>query len=225
MRAAPWLRARFAALLAALAVGLPMGAAAMDSGTAEAEQEAWRFRVYLDEREIGYHDFYLEQSGAMRLLRSEANFEYRLMFLRLFHYEHENTEIWSGDCLASVNSRTDANGQPYRVKGRLQEGRFEVDGSAGESSLPECVMSFAYWNPGFLEQQYLLNTQNGEFLEVDVSAPAAEQISVRGEKRAALRYRLEAGELSLDLWYSDEREWLALESEVRGGRKLRYELR
>ena len=46
----------------------------------------------------------------------------------------------------------------------------------------------------------------------------------RGEQRAAYRYRLAAGELRLDLWYSADREWLALESEVRGGRKLRYEL-
>jgi hypothetical protein len=29
--------------------------------------------------------------------------------------------------------------------------------------------------------------------------------------------------MQLDLWYSDEQEWLALESEVEGGRTLRYE--
>ena len=85
-------------------------------------------------------------------------------------------------------------------------------------------MSFAYWNPAFLEQGQLLNTQNGEFLDVEISPPVAEQLSVRGEQQASYRYRLEAGELRLDLWYSENNEWLALESEVQGGRKLRYEL-
>jgi hypothetical protein len=191
---------------------------------AVAPADAWRFRVYLDDREIGYHNFYLQQSGDMRLLHSEANFEYRLMFVKLFHYEHENRETWNGDCLSSIESRTDSNGEPYRVDGQLETGHFRVDGSAGQATLPECVMSFAYWNPAFLEQGRLLNTQNGEYLDVDISAPVAESLTVRGEQQPSYRYRLEAGELRLDLWYSANDEWLALESEVRGGRKLRYEL-
>jgi hypothetical protein len=212
-------RSRLLALVLLLALGsMPTSQAGTGSS------DAWRFRVYLDDREIGYHDFFVEQSGNMRQLRSEASFEYRLMFVKLFHYEHENSETWAGDCLQSVESRTDSNGQPYRVNGRLEAGNFRVDGSAGEADLPGCVMSFAYWNPAFLEQGRLLNTQNGEYLEIEVSAPVAEPLIVRGEARPAYRYRLEAGELRLDLWYSPDKEWLALESEVRGGRKLRYEL-
>jgi len=193
------------------------------SGT-ESAADAWRFRVYLDDREIGYHNFYLQQSEGIRVLRSEASFEYRLMFVPLFRYEHENRETWSGDCLRSIESRTDSNGEPYRVDGRAEPGYFLVDASAGEAKLPECVMSFAYWNPAFLGQGRLLNTQNGEFLEVEISPPVAEPLTVRGEPQPSYRYRLEAGELRLDLWYSTSNEWLALESEVRGGRKLRYEL-
>jgi hypothetical protein len=212
------------ALLLALAAWTPVHAVESSFTEAGAPADAWRFRVYLDEREIGYHNFYLEESGDTRELLSEANFEYRLVFVKLFHYEHENRETWSGNCLQSVASRTDSNGEPYRVDGRLEPGSFRVEGSAGEAELPECVMSFAYWNPAFLEQGQLLNTQNGEFLDVEISPPVAEQLSVRGEQQTSYRYRLEAGELRLDLWYSANKEWLALESEVRGGRKLRYEL-
>jgi hypothetical protein len=186
--------------------------------TADAENDAaktWRFRVYLDDREIGYHNFYLQQSGDVSVVSSEANFEYRLLLVKLFHYEHENRETWNGDCLRSIDSRTDSNGKPYRVEGLAETGRFRVDGSSGEANLPECVMSFAYWNPAMLDQARLLNTQDGRFLE---------KLTVRGEAQPSFRYRLEAGELRLDLWYSVNREWLALESEVRGGRRLRYEL-
>jgi hypothetical protein len=211
-------------LSVALAAGTPSHAVESPATEAGAAADAWRFRVYLDDREIGYHNFYLQQSGDTRELRSEAHFEYRLMFVKLFHYEHENTETWKGDCLRSIESRTDSNGEPYRVDGRLETGRFRVEGNAGEADLPECVMSFAYWNPAFLGQGRLLNTQNGEFLDVDISQPVAEPLSVRGEQQPSYRYRLEAGELRLDLWYSADNEWLALESEVRGGRKLRYEL-
>jgi len=211
-------------LFALLAIG-PLGSLpASTGGDSAAAGDAWRFRVYLDDREIGYHHFYLDESGPERELLSEANFEYRLLFVKLFHYEHRNREIWNGNCLQRIESRTDSNGQPYQVRGELESGRFRVDGTAGEASLPECVMSFAYWNPALLQQGRLLNTQNGEYLDVEVSPPVPEQLKVRGEQLSAYRYRLQAGDLQLDLWYSANNEWLALESEVEGGRTLRYEL-
>jgi hypothetical protein len=185
---------------------------------------SWRFRVWLDDKEIGYHNFFLAKNGEMTQLHSEASFEYKLLFVKLYDYKHENRETWNGDCLQSIDSRTDANGQPYTVNGRRKDGEFELGSSSGETSLPECVMSFAYWNPSFLQQKRLLNTQNGEFLEIQVSPPVFEELEVQGEQRPSNRYRLAAGALNLDLWYSMDKQWLALESETEGGRKLRYEL-
>jgi hypothetical protein len=159
--------------------------AASEAGPEElASGSAWRFKVFLDDKEIGYHNFFAAEHDGMKQLKSVANFEYKLLFVRLFHYEHENSEIWTGDCLQSINSRTDANGEPFRV-----DGRREV----------------------------------GEFLEVDISSPVFEELEVLGESRPSYRYRLAAGALNLDLWYSTDRDWLALESEVQGGRTLRYE--
>lgn len=185
---------------------------------------AWRFKVYLDDQEIGYHHFYLDGNGSLRQLRSVASFEYRLMFIRLFHYEHENREVWNGDCLLSLDSQTDSNGDQHKVDGQAAAGGFQVSGNTGDAVLPECVMSFAYWNPAFLEQSRLLNTQDGQFLDVEISDPVFEELEVRGKAQPSYRYRLAAGALNLDLWYSTDHEWLGLKSEVRGGRELRYEL-
>ena len=221
---------RLAALLATVMSTLLMGPAGAAGQGAEVDADgvdsgqAWRFRVYLDDREIGYHHFQLADAGDRQVLRSEADFEYRLMFLTLYEYQHQNRETWSEGCLDSVDSRTDANGEPFSVEGRRTAGAFRVEARGGTARLPECVMSFAYWNPAFLHQQRLLNTQTGEYLEIEVFDPVAESRVVRGEQRPALRYRLKAGELRLDLWYSTDNEWLALESEVKGGRTLRYEL-
>jgi hypothetical protein len=38
----------------------------------------------------------------------------------------------------------------------------------------------------------------------------------------AAGYRLTAGEVAIDVWYSPQRQWLALESITEGGRRLRY---
>ena len=190
----------------------------------EASSQEWRFQVYLDDKKIGYHDFFLKELENQRLLQSEASFEYRLLFVKLYGYEHKNTETWVGDCLAKIESTTDANGKPFQVIGSLLGDRFVLEGSAGEAELPYCSMSFAYWNPAFLQQERLINTQNGEVLDVEVSEPERVQLEVRGVVQPALRYKLDAGEMQIDLWYSENNEWLALETDARGGRRLRYEL-
>jgi len=204
-------------------IALMIGSLALSASVMAADQE-WRFQVYLDDKEIGTHDFVLQQLDNQRKLLSEANFEYRLMFVKLYGYEHENTETWSGDCLTGIESKTDANGKPFQVSGSLQGDRFVLSGTAGEAELPSCNMSFAYWNPVFLQQERLINVQNGEVLDIEVSEPELVQIEVRGEMQPAYRYFLDAGELKIELWYSENNEWLALETEARGGRRLRYKL-
>lgn len=205
-------------IVASMIVSLTMSVSVM-----AADQE-WRFQVYLDDKKIGTHDFILQELDNQRKLLSEASFEYRLLFVKLYGYEHENTETWVGDCLTGIESRTDANGDPFQVSGSLRGDRFMLSGTAGDLELPSCNMSFAYWNPLFLKQDRLINTQNGEVLDIEVSEPELVQIEVRGEMQPAYRYFLDAGKLKIELWYSENNEWLALETEASGGRRLRYQL-
>ena len=66
--------------------------------------DSWRFRVWLDDKEIGYHNFFLAKNGGIHQLHSEASFEYKLLFVKLYDYEHENRETWVGNCLQSIES-------------------------------------------------------------------------------------------------------------------------
>jgi hypothetical protein len=199
-----------------LAVLLPLGASA-------AEKE-WRFRVYLDDKEIGYHSFALEEQGLEKRISIEADFEYKLLFLSLFEYSHRNTEVWSGNCLEAIEAETVANGEYYELRGIRSDGAFQLTAPQIGETLPPCVMTFAYWNPSFLEQERLLDPQTGELLDVEVSEPRPEQLAVKGTELTARHYRLEADGLGISLWYSADDEWLGLEADALGGRKLRYEL-
>jgi hypothetical protein len=194
------------------------------SASVMAADQEWRFQVYLDNKEIGYHDFILQELDDQRTLQSEANFEYRLLFVKLYGYEHENTETWAGNCLTGIKSTTDANGKSFEVSGSLEGDRFVLSGTAGDADLPACSMSFAYWNPVFLQEDQLINVQNGEVLDIEVSDPELVELEVRGVLQPAYRYELGAGEMNIVLWYSENNEWLALETDARGGRRLRYEL-
>jgi hypothetical protein len=61
-------------------------------------------------------------------------------------------------------------------------------------------------------------------LSVEIEAVAEETLNVRGIDVTAQRYHLVAKNMQLDIWYSKDKRWLALESTIKGNRKLRYEL-
>ena len=209
------------ALLAALAAAI---VATMNQASAAIQSEDWNFQVLLNGKPIGYHSFSLTQDGEQQTLRTEARFDVKVLFINAYRYRHENTEVWSDGCLSSIDAFTDSNGEVLTVRGKRYAGGLELTGRSGPSILDECVQTFAYWNPEFLRQPRLLNPQSGEYLDVEVERVGQEPVVVRGEEIPASVYRVTASKMELTLWYSEDNEWLALESVAKGGRILRYEL-
>ena len=198
--------------------------AATASVQAATEPRVWDFRAYLDDKPIGYHRFTLREQGDARELKSESRFEVKVLFVTAYRYAHDATEQWRGNCLDSMTARTDDNGDRPTVDAKMESGQLAVVRGGAASSIPGCVMSFAYWNPQMLRQARLLNAQTGEFEPVKISALGDENIVVRGATVAAKRYRITGPKNPIDLWYSPSDEWLALESTIAGGRRLRYRL-
>jgi hypothetical protein len=184
----------------------------------------WHFRVYLEDKAIGFHRFSLEQRDSETRLATEARFDVTFLTIPVFRYRHSNVEVWNDGCLESIESSTDENGKQFRVKGSADDEGFRLTTQGGESILPACINTFAYWNQAFLDSSRLLNAQTGEFLDVQVSDLGQQVISVRDAEQAASRYRLDIRDAAIDLWYSEHGEWLALQSTTASGRVLRYVL-
>jgi len=193
------------------------------SAPALASSGEWNFRVLLDGKEIGMHRYLLNDSGPDRTLRSEAEFDVRLLSFSLYRYQHEAVERWRDGCLVALDSRTEANGKLTAVQARSELDGLAVSRADGRTRHAGCVMSFAYWDPRILEATALLNSQTGTLTPVDVSALGTELLSVQGRQVLAERHRIRGPELEIDLWYADGR-WIALEAPAVGGRRLRYEL-
>lgn len=193
--------------------------------SAEAATPAeWRFRVLLDGNEIGSHRFELQETLDGRVLTSEARFQVRILFFNAYRYDHLATEVWRGSCLDSLTARTDVNGRLETVRAARDGDRIEIDATSGRTEFEGCVRSFAYWNPEILEGGKLLNAQTGELVPIEVSRLGEEVRDVRGESRTAQRFRLSGPEIAIDLWYTDGRDWVGLESSTRDGRRLTYEI-
>ena len=157
---------------------------------------ALTFIVLLDGKPIGSHRFELHQEGERRRLVSSARFDVEVLGIPIYRYRHEAREQWRGDCLVKIDARTDDGGEVTTV----------------DAAPERCVMSFAYWNPRILQQKQLFNAQTGRLESVAITA--------LGEGR----YRISGTRYPIELAYSAQGEWLALESTVAGGRRLSYRL-
>lgn len=206
-------------LLLGLAISLP--AQAGTSGTSR----ALTFDVYLDDSPIGFHRFHIDSGeSGRRTVRSEAKFDVKFLFFTAFRYRHENSELWNDDCLVEIEAETNSNGKETAVNGRQTSSGFAVRTADDVNTLPECVMTFAYWNPDFLTQEKLLNPQTGEYLDVEVEQRAEERLQIAGREVLAVPYDIRARGMEITVWYSADKEWLALESVAKGDRIIRYEL-
>jgi hypothetical protein len=186
-----------------------------------------RFDVLLDDQPIGQHVFRIKESGEQQVVQSEASFDVRVLFVPIYRYRHQNTEVWQGGCLTAIRSQTDSNGDRYELEGELAAGAFRLKTQDNLRRYDQaCPMTFAYWNRDFLKQRQLINSQTGELLDVEVRPLTGDVVAIADWQIPADGYRLLNADEGIDIkvWYAkSDGRWLALSSVLENGRQMRYE--
>jgi Family of unknown function (DUF6134) len=190
-----------------------------------ASNTSWPFKVYLDDTLIGQHHFELLQRDSGQEIRSRARFDVKILFINAYRYRHENVERWRGDCLTSLTSNTDDNGSLHAVKAQARGDTLSLQVNGVPSPAANgCTMSFAYWNPAFLNATQLLHPQTGKLVDVRIQRVGSEPIKLGDQTVLSQRYSLRGPAMQIELWYSKKGEWLALDALTENGRTLRYRL-
>ena len=188
--------------------------------------EEMRFRVLLDNKDIGYHTFTIARQGDAKVVNIKAEFDVRLFFIRAYNYLHENVETWQDGCLRRIESLTNDNGHRFEVNGEKKNDSFElVTLDTSRSLKQDCVMTFAYWDRDFLLQPNLLNAQTGDYIEVTTKSLGKRRFKLGDDVTSAHGFHVFSKEhdLSIKVWYEENsNRWLALESSVGNGKTLRY---
>ena len=184
------------------------------------------FEVSLDDKPIGMHRFRIADGGATRVVESEASFDVRILRMPVYRYRHRNTETWQNGCLKRIDSETDANGTPYAVNlSRTVKGYMIATPSETQTYEGDCLMSFAYWDQRFLQQQRLLNTQTGELIAVEIQSLGESQREIANRTLSVEGFRILAKPQNIDItvyYHRADGRWVALESVLENGRLLRY---
>ena len=187
-------------------------------------QERYNFKVFLEDDEIGVQRFFVSSEGTRSQVEVEAQFDVTYFLIPFYSYRHTNSETWEGNCLKDIRAETNDNGESFFVRGTRQDGQIQLHTHAGKSNLEGCIKTFAYWNLDLLQSDRLLNSQTGEFQPVQISKVGEETISVRGVSTDTEHHRIVSDKFTIDLWYTMNHEWVALQSTTKNGGTLRYEL-
>ena len=185
--------------------------------------EEWNFDAVLNDKVIGQHTFIYENEKTI----SNANFKFEYLFMD-FIYQHKSTETWQDGCLKTIESNTDDDGDLYEVSGYSATDQFLVTTNNETAALPLCVMTFAYGNPKILEQKKLMNSQNGNYLDVDIQFLREENHMVKGKDILTDLWQIKAksvdGDLLVHLWYDKNMNWVSLKSQTPIG-DMQYKLK
>jgi Family of unknown function (DUF6134) len=190
------------------------------------QAKEWAFNVYLDKSKIGTHTFTFNDNT----LVSKAKFNVKVLFIDAYKYDHTSKEQWQNDCLTNIEVNTTEDKITTNVKGKKTASSFEISDGKTNQSLPECVMTFAYWNPKILDQSKLLNPQNAEYLESTFTKLGTANIDVKGKPTETKHYKLSGAlngvkKLNIELWYNQYNEWVALKSVTPEGYNIIYKLK
>ena len=204
----------FAALLS---MASPMVLASSDSA-----QQSWNFRVLLDDKPIGYHRVDISTEANAITVHTRANFAVSFLFIPVYSYDHETRESWKNGCVVGITSTTDDNGDDYFINSSQQDNRLSLVTQDGDRTLDGCVRTFAYWDIELLKNNYLLNTQTGEYQAASLTDLGTGTLSIDESRIEARHFRLVVEDRTIDLWYTKDMHWLALESVTDSGSLLRY---
>ena len=182
------------------------------------EMEFWVFDAFVGKKRIGVHEFEVVRARDQITAKSSASFEYEVLKIPLFSYEHSVVEIYNSEtCLESISSETTTNSKRIEMLGERLGDKFLVRGNRNDDHEIDCLMPFAYWSPNLLDQNLLLNGQTGALVDIRVS---------RGETlERGGNYLLLGENLEIELFYSEEGQWVGLQSKLPFGRTLKYSLR
>jgi hypothetical protein len=179
------------------------------------------FQVLRNDAGIGTHTLAFTPAGEAVQVEIAIDLAVRILGIPLYRYTHRNSERWAGDRLLAIDSETDRNGTPYRVRAEANGEGIAVEGTeSGRYLAPEDAASTSYWHARFLRTRKI-DTQGGRLLATTIEDLGEETVPVGTGTAPARRFRIR-GDLSLDIWYDRAGTWSGLLFAGEDGSTIRY---
>jgi len=128
------------------------------------------FTVVREGKDIGIHSMKFSRSGDTVTVDIKTDVEVKLLFIPVYHFNHESEEVWQDGRLARLTSVSDDDGTNHVLSVTGTTSALEITGDGNSSTAPASIIPASLWHPGLTHQgqSNILNTLDGHPMAVDV---------------------------------------------------------
>ena len=173
------------------------------------------FNVFLDKKQVGTHIFDIQRKDVNIFVKSNMQLKGKFWGLVPFKYTHQSTETWKDGCLFGLESQTLKRGKTINISASSGQSGLTIVNADKTEVIKGCTKSFAYWDYSKLEGNQLLNTENGQLVDVQIK-------SSKNQSDAGKSVVIQSSEADIKLGYSADGNWLWLKSQLEVGGLLHY---
>lgn len=167
------------------------------------------FRLMRNGDVIGSHTLDFVPQGDTLSVSVAIDIVVKLGPIAVYRYKHRATETWTGGAFSAIESVTDRDGTPHRMRAATTAAGLMVEGTlAPRYTAPVNTYATTYWNRVMLQRQ-VINSEDGRLFDVTPTALAEETVAAAAGSVVARHYRID-GDLKLDLWYDAAEQWAHL---------------
>lgn len=181
-----------------------MSAAALLAAAQQAQAETLNYTVTRDGSTIGTHTVSIDETDAATQVEIDTDIEVKVLFVTAYKFKHSSREQWQNGKLVSITSTTDDDGTPKELKARAEGGRITIDslvkGQDRRQFADAHTLPASLWNPATVEQSALLNTLDGQVMNIHVEDKGQGTVEAGGTSVTAHYYAI-GGELTRELWF------------------------
>jgi len=181
------------------------------------------FAVIRNGSQIGTNSISVDRNDAGTTVQTVTHVSVGLGFLTLYRFDQSETEEWAGDHLVAMNSTTDDNGTVHHSSAAARDGKIEVHGDNEVKELAPTTIPLNLWNAALVEQNRVLDPEDGNVKPLKVFDRGEDDVSVRGHTRRAHHYQI-VTTYSQDVWYDDKNQLVQVELKGSDGSTIRYQL-
>lgn len=153
--------------------------------------------------DIGTYINTIEPDGTGTLVLTQAQFEVRMLGVRMYHEVAQRTERWQDNRLIAFEGVTDKGHGPVVVKGKARGNEFVITSPQGTVAAPANVHPANPWSDNFLRSNELMRPDTGRLERVRVSGGEPTAVTVGVDTVTARKYVIDGNGK-----YSDYTVWL-----------------
>ena len=183
------------------------------------------FNVFRKGSMIGTHRIGFAGDAERLSVTNLLDLTVKVAFITVYRYEQSGEDEWQKDILVRTRVATNDDGDKSIVAAKSRDGQLAVEGPRGSYAAPLGAMTdLSFWNQAITRGNPVIDSQNGELIDIKVQPSTRETLEVLGRKIETERFPM-AGTRgrSGTVWYDDEGK-LVRALVLTRGETLTYEL-